>query len=825
MAAGAVVVGAHAAGAAPVGSVKLFVDSGMSVDRVTPGPDGNMWFANYSDNAVGRITPSGEIKAFTDPRVKGPRSIVAGADGAMWFATSDDKIGRVTTKGVFTNFYSDSRIFNAPDHLVRGSDNAVWFTNGGKVGRITTAGVISTFFTDSGSTSYSADDMTVGPDGALWFADSYYDAIGRVATNGAFSVFKNANTANASHITSGPDGALWFTASNSIGRITTTGATTKYSLPSPYVALDITTGPDGALWYSNYNQSTQQSSAGRITTTGVITNRYENPLSRMLLHDVVAGPDGALWFGVNHLVNGRDGIVRVTTDGAFTNFPVYAPLRSTQGSDGAVWFTTNSDGIGRISVDGTIRYFQDDKISQSYGITAGPDGAVWFADYGNNKIGRITTDGVVTEYSDAAISNPLFITTGPDGALWWTGSFQIGRMTTDGHVTMTKFDLGAPRGIASGPDGALWVTHFQTNQIARITTGGTLTTFSDAKISAGLSIVQGSDGALWFANGNSIGRITTAGSVATFTNDDVNSVEDLATAPDGSVWFTKYYASSNTSIGRITMAGTITTYGASVPGSGGGTTQQLDFFGITKGSDGNMWASGVYGVARIALNATVDDLDGPSVTLSAPTATVSLSSPVKVTWSGSDGSGVDSFAVRRQSANWNGGFGAWSTWLAHATATSTNASVAYGSTNCYAVRAMDTVGNWSGWTPTRCTVMPLRSDQLARSAGWTKAANAGSFAGFSYVTKTHNATMTRTAVSGKHVSLVVTKCSSCGTVSVKWNGKVVANVNLYRAGATVHKQVVSVASFSSAQTGTLTITVTSPNGKAISIEGLAVNRY
>ena len=31
-------------------------------------------------------------------------------------------------------------------------------------------------------------------------------------------------------------------------------------------------------------------------------------------------------------------------------------------------------------------------------ITAGPDGALWFTEFGPSKIGRITTTGVITEY-------------------------------------------------------------------------------------------------------------------------------------------------------------------------------------------------------------------------------------------------------------------------------------------------------------------------------------------------------------------------------------------------------------------------------------------
>ena len=70
-----------------------------------------------------------------------------------------------------------------------------------------------------------------------------------------------------------------------------------------------------------------------------------------------------------------------------------------------------------------------------YGITSGPDGALWFTNSGNNSIGRITTGGTVTNYTGTGISGPEGITSGPDGALWFTnsGNNSIGRITTGGR--------------------------------------------------------------------------------------------------------------------------------------------------------------------------------------------------------------------------------------------------------------------------------------------------------------------------------------------------------------------------------------------------------
>ena len=57
-----------------------------------------------------------------------------------------------------------------------------------------------------------------------------------------------------------------------------------------------------------------------------------------------------------------------------------------------------------------------------YGITAGPDGNLWFTNSGNNSIGRITPAGVVSNFTGAGINGPNGITAGPDGNLWFTNA-------------------------------------------------------------------------------------------------------------------------------------------------------------------------------------------------------------------------------------------------------------------------------------------------------------------------------------------------------------------------------------------------------------------
>src|SRR5260221_6830523 len=81
------------------------------------------------------------------------------------------------------------------------------------------------------------------------------------------------------------------------------------------------------------------------------------------------------------------------------------------------------------------------------GITAGPDGNVWFAESGGNKIGRITPSGSITEFpTPTKSSGPWGITTGPDGNVWFTEVVgKIGRITTGGSIT--EFPIPTTRSV------------------------------------------------------------------------------------------------------------------------------------------------------------------------------------------------------------------------------------------------------------------------------------------------------------------------------------------------------------------------------------------
>lgn len=74
------------------------------------------------------------------------------------------------------------------------------------------------------------------------------------------------------------------------------------------------------------------------------------------------------------------------------------------------------------------------RASQPTGITAGPDGNLWFTESRGNKIGRITPDGTITEFQvPTAASQPKGIVADAKGHVWFTQSTagKIGRLDPD----------------------------------------------------------------------------------------------------------------------------------------------------------------------------------------------------------------------------------------------------------------------------------------------------------------------------------------------------------------------------------------------------------
>jgi virginiamycin B lyase len=283
-----------------------------------------------------------------------------------------------------------------------------------------------------------------------------------------------------------------------------------------------------------------------------------------------------------------------------TEYPLPAdsgPYGITPGPDGALWFTGDtfdaSNKIGRITTTGVVTQFSAPPAGVGGAISWALDGNLWFVlNYGNSNIGKITPQGNVTGYETLSGNNVIAIITGPDGALWMTeNGNQIGRMTTTG-VAKNEYSVPTnPQFLTLGPDGAIWFTGNRPDMIGRITRAGVVTTYPLPDGSQPRGITPGPDGALWFTefdanSGNKIGRITTTGAIKTYPLPalTLSQPEAITWALDGGLWFTASTPGTGAGdkIGRISAAsGVVTAY--QIPTANAGA------HAITIGLDGALW--------------------------------------------------------------------------------------------------------------------------------------------------------------------------------------------------------------------------------------------
>jgi virginiamycin B lyase len=193
-------------------------------------------------------------------------------------------------------------------------------------------------------------------------------------------------------------------------------------------------------------------------------------------------------------------------------------------------------------------------------MVLGPDGNVWFTDYGNDNVGKITTAGTITTYSTTPLgAQPSGIAKGPDNNLWVADAYgSIIKVTTAGAMTQYKTGLtagGAPQYITAAPDGNLY--------------------FTEAFFSSSKS--------------DHVGRITTSGAINEFGTLAANTYPNvITTGADGNVYFTEYGA---TNLGKITLATqAVTEYPLGL----------MDGSAIVNGPDNNLWVGQRQTIAKIS---------------------------------------------------------------------------------------------------------------------------------------------------------------------------------------------------------------------------------
>ena len=162
----------------------------------------------------------------------------------------------------------------------------------------------------------------------------------------------------------------------------------EYPVPRGSHPHDVAPAMDGAIWY------TAQASGelGRLDPATGETRHI--PLgNRSAPHGVIVGPDGAPWItdgGLNAIVRVDPATEQVQTfplpanrAGANLNTAVFDKR-------GVLWFTGQTGIYGRLDPKiGTVEVFDAPRGRGAYGITATPDGAIYYASLAGSHIARI----------------------------------------------------------------------------------------------------------------------------------------------------------------------------------------------------------------------------------------------------------------------------------------------------------------------------------------------------------------------------------------------------------------------------------------------------
>jgi virginiamycin B lyase len=168
-----------------------------------------------------------------------------------------------------------------------------------------------------------------------------------------------------------------------------------YPVPAGSHPHDVAPAADGTVWYT----AQRSGELGRLDpTTG--DTRHVALGAGSSPHGVIVGPDGAPWI----TDSGLNAIVRVDPDTEEVTLFALPEARSganlnTAAFDtaGTLWFTGQSGVYGRLDPTlGVMEVFDAPRGRGPYGITATPQGAVYYASLAGSFVGAVDAAGATT---------------------------------------------------------------------------------------------------------------------------------------------------------------------------------------------------------------------------------------------------------------------------------------------------------------------------------------------------------------------------------------------------------------------------------------------
>lgn len=173
------------------GTVSTFAVAALAQNlQIIVGPDNNLWTGGYG-GTIYKVTTAGVLTpyAIVGAHIGG---LTTGADGNIWFTDyGNAKVGRITTSGTITEF-GGLPSGAQPQGIASGNDGNLWVTYGAGVAKVSTGGSVLATYTSGITTGESTEYIVAAADGNLYmteYADSNTipDKVAKVAVSGAIT--------------------------------------------------------------------------------------------------------------------------------------------------------------------------------------------------------------------------------------------------------------------------------------------------------------------------------------------------------------------------------------------------------------------------------------------------------------------------------------------------------------------------------------------------------------------------------------------------------------------------------------------------------------
>jgi virginiamycin B lyase len=239
----------HIATRAPDGTIHDYrATKSLAGCAIVQAPDGNVWFTDYNNARIGKITPQGKV-TFTDLGYRGdPMWMTVGGDGALWFTQPyQHKIGRLTTDGQLTTFETPF----SPQYIVTASDGNLWYDDENYLYKMTLKGKQ----TRHGHEFQLNEVPLWSANGELWYVN--YEKLYELNSTGkVIASFGYPEGCFPNDVATTPDGNVWYydSVDRCIGRITPSGTVTTvltYNRKGGYTpSPGILYGPNNDIWFN-----------------------------------------------------------------------------------------------------------------------------------------------------------------------------------------------------------------------------------------------------------------------------------------------------------------------------------------------------------------------------------------------------------------------------------------------------------------------------------------------------------------------------------------------------------------------------------------------